>query len=116
MKKIRCILVCIFSMFSVCAAHAALLVLPSTTISLIGSANGTSGYYAGLSGQFIYLGINTNPNGCANGGVVFLDDALRKEVLAVAITAKATGKTVRLDYTGGSGAWCIGTAIFMNNS
>lgn len=70
--------------------------------------------YAGTNASmlYIYLGAS-NPSNCAAGGVYFTDEALRKDALVVALAAKALNRVVRLDFTGGAGATCIGTGIFI---
>lgn len=60
---------------------------------------------------YISLGAN-NPNNCAASGVFFIDEAMRKDALVIALAAKAFNRVVRLDFTGGGGATCWGTGIF----
>ena len=64
-------------------------------------------------GVSVYVALDVNPSNCLYSGVIFQDSVLRKDALAIALTARATGKLVRIDFTGGAGALCIGTAIFL---
>ena len=66
------------------------------------------------NGTDAYIGIAENPNRCAYGGVYFYDSAVSK-ALAVALTAKVTGKTVQIDYSqpGGAGTKCVGISIYL---
>jgi hypothetical protein len=53
------------------------------------------------SGSQVYVGMANNSPGCINGGMYFLAGTIaeRKAVLATALAAKLSGKTLRLDYT-----------------
>lgn len=86
-------------------AHA--IIQENVSVTFVGTQ--TAG--AGISMLYIFLG-SSNPNNCLAGGVYFTDDALRKDALVIALAAKAFNKPVRIDYTGGAGAPCIGTGIF----
>ena len=69
---------------------------------------------AGTNASILYISLGaTNPNNCPYGGVYFTDEALRKDALVVALTAKALNRVVRIDFSGGAGTTCIGTGIFV---
>jgi hypothetical protein len=68
----------------------------------------------GTNASMVYIALgSSNPSNCAASGVFFLDEALRKDALVVALAAKALNRVVRIDFTGGAGTTCVGTGIFI---
>lgn len=65
------------------------------------------------AGAFIGLDINTN--GCLYSGVYFVPGTTNlKEVMAVALTAKATNRLVRIDFTkDATTTRCTGYGIYL---
>ena len=94
--------------FSLCAVNVKALTQENVPIIFVGSQ--TAGTNASM--LYVSLGVN-NPNNCPYGGVYFTDEALRKDALVIALTAKAINRVVRIDYTGGAGTTCVGTALFI---
>lgn len=76
------------------------------TVTFVGSQT------IGTNASMTYVLLNTNPYNCLYSGVYFTDEALRKDALIVALAAKAFNRVVRIDYTGGAGAMCIGSGIY----
>ncbi len=70
-----------------------------------------------LGSTVVFVGLTANTPSCVNGGVYFsgvnIDD--RKAILGVAMAAKLSGTTVRIDYTqpGGPGTICRGVSIYL---
>lgn len=93
-----------FAAFFSLNAHA--VSQENVTVTFVGSQS------VGTNASMTYVLLNTNPYNCLYGGVYFTDEALRKDALIVALAAKAFGRVVRIDYTGGSGAMCIGSGIY----
>lgn len=61
------------------------------------------------SGGQVYVGLANNNPGCLYGGMYFNSGTIaeRKAVLATALAAKLSGKTLRLDYTKRSDGLCM---------
>lgn len=80
---------------------------PSVTPSMVGIEG---------SGASVY--INASVSECLYGAVYFTDGTIddRKAALAVAMVAKLSGKTLRIDYRqpGGPGTMCFGSGIYIN--
>ena len=76
------------------------------TVTFVGSQT------IGTNASMTYVLLNTNPYNCLYSGVYFTDEALRKDALITALAAKAFNRVVRIDYTGGAGAMCIGSGIY----
>jgi len=102
MKKILLVL-----SFLAISQSAYCLSISSTAVGLAGVEN---------NGSQVYINPLSNPNNCLYSGVYFTNAAEISRVLAVALAAKAAGKTVRIDYNqpGGSGTLCTGYAIYQN--
>lgn len=68
-----------------------------------------------LDGQRVYVGITENPNSCVAGGIYFTESTGLNKALSVALAAKASDKTIRIDFDqpGGSGNICYGRSIYM---
>lgn len=100
------------TLLSICICFNAISVqaLTQETVPIVFVGSQTAGTNASM--LFISLGTN-NPYNCPYVGVYFTDEALRKDALVIALTAKALNKAVRLDYTGGAGTTCVGTGIFI---
>jgi len=81
-------------------------------VGLAGLENHNSSFYIGKT---VYIAITPNPNNCLYGGVYFFDEKDLNRVLSVAMTAKALGKTVRIDFNqpGGVGTLCSGYSIYL---
>lgn len=99
------------TLFAISIAFCALNTQAITQNDVQVTFAGTQGVGTGSTMVYIYLGA-TNPHNCLWSGVYFTDEALRKEALVIALAAKAFNKPVRIDYTGGAGAMCIGSGIF----
>lgn len=98
------ILGCIFT--GLCSFNAHAVSQENVTVTFVGSQS------VGTNASMTYVFLNTNPYNCLYSGVYFTDEALRKDALIVALAAKAFGRVVRIDYTGGAGAMCIGSGIY----
>jgi hypothetical protein len=60
-----------------------------------------------------YIGISPNPNNCLYAGVYFTSGDV-KTALSVALSAKVSGKTLRIEYTQAQpGAVCYGSSIYV---
>jgi hypothetical protein len=90
----------------VCAFNALAVSQENITVTFVGSQA------VGTNATMTYVLLNTNPYNCLYSGVYFTDEALRKDAIIVALAAKALNRVVRIDYTGGSGAMCIGSGIY----
>jgi hypothetical protein len=110
-------------MFVGCAAlfasgYAVGLTLTAPTIlTQTGITVGMVGTTAGMAKGTSVL-ISPNPNGCLNNTIDFinpLNQVEESKALSVAMVAKLTVKTVRIDFTqsGGAGTQCLGAAIFL---
>lgn len=106
-QVVRSMTVLLASLF-VLNAYAA--VQPNINVTLAGS--NTNPLFS-PNGVSVFVGMDNNPSNCQYSGVIFQDATLRKDALAIALTARAAGRLVRMDFTGGAGAICIGTAIFL---
>ncbi|MBI3561504.1 MAG: hypothetical protein HY080_07305 [Gammaproteobacteria bacterium] len=67
------------------------------------------------NGSQAYIGLSPNPNGCLNNGIYFINPGEVGKTLAIAVAAKLSGKTVRIDFTqpGGPGTQCNGYGIYI---
>lgn len=68
------------------------------------------------NGSDIFIGLPSNPYGCAVSTVVFYSsNGGEKNALAIALSAKASGKTIRLDYypPRSSDGICVGFNIYL---
>lgn len=66
------------------------------------------------NGSDVYVGISPNSNNCLYGGVYFLGDKQLNRVLSVALAAKVSGKTVRVDYEkDATSGQCYGYGIYV---
>lgn len=62
----------------------------------------------------VYVGIASNTNNCLYDGFYFYDERELSKVLAVALTARASGKTVRVDFTrDAASGLCTGYSIYL---
>ena len=79
----------------------------SVTPTLVGSQNDGDHF-----GTIICM--TDNPHGCVSACVYFDTTTPNyKQALAVGLTAKATDKTLRLDFTQDSSGLCSGTGAFI---
>jgi hypothetical protein len=67
------------------------------------------------NGNTAYVGISPNTNACLYSGIYFINSGEVGKTLSIAIAAKLSGKSVRIDYTqpGGSGTQCFGYGIYI---
>jgi len=63
----------------------------------------------------VYVQITPNPNRCKWDGVYFKDLKELDKALSVALSAKMSEKTIRIDFTqpGGSNTQCFGYGIYV---
>jgi len=63
----------------------------------------------------VYVGISPNPDACYAGGVYFVNPNEVNTTLSVAMAAKLSGKTIRIDYNqpAGPGNMCYGYSIYV---
>ncbi len=78
--------------------------IPSTAVGLVGTEN---------NGKQVYVNILNNSVGCLNNGVYFTNPNEQSRTLAVALSAKATRGTVRIDYYK-VGSMCYGFSIYQS--
>jgi ABC-type uncharacterized transport system ATPase subunit len=101
----------IISLMMFCAA------LSLSSVAYAVSQNGIHLHLVGTegNGKQAYIGIVENPSQCAYGGVYFTVPSEVSKTLAVAMTAKTLGKTVRIDFNqpGGVGTLCFGYGIYL---
>lgn len=64
-------------------------------------------------GAATFVGISPNTNNCLYGGVYFANPFDPKVALSVAMAAKASGKTLRVDYSIAGNGQCMGMAIYV---
>ncbi len=66
-------------------------------------------------GTIVYVAISPNPSNCQWSGVYFYEQTELNKTLAIALTAKALGNSVRIDFTqpGGANTECFGDNIFL---
>lgn len=104
MKKfIFGLMVFLVGFLSVSVAHAD--IQTGVSVNLAGTENHNSS---------VYVGMASNPNNCAWGGFYFYDEKELSKVLAVALTARASGKTVRVDFTkDAASGLCTGYSIYL---
>ncbi len=78
--------------------------------TLVGMQNNGTAVYVGIGGSAAQ-----NPSACGSDGVYFLEPAGLKEALSIGLTAKALGKTLRIDFNQpeGRGGQCKGQNIFL---
>lgn len=66
-------------------------------------------------GEQVFVGINPNPNNCLYGGIYFQDPAEMDKALSIAMAAKVSQRTVRINYSqpGGAGSQCFGSNMYV---
>ena len=101
MKVMRNIFVTLSLVVGANIAHAASYDVGGKVI-MVGSQSGN-----------IYVGISSNPDSCAYGGIYFAPSTTSKESLAIALAAKASNSPIRIDYNKGSDGVCNGYAIYV---
>jgi hypothetical protein len=99
MRKTLASLLVLFSM-----EHAFALYQYNVTPTLVGSSSDGS----------VFIGLDINTNSCLYSGVNFDSASNAKAVLAVALTAKASNKMIRIDFNrNASTGVCSGYSIYL---